>query len=117
MVMKNKYMKCSPDLPLIEAAKLLISVGKKNLIVVNEKNKMIGTLSSSDILNYIVNNENLHHEKVVKDVMIDVFVFIYEGANKKDIVDLFKRKNISYIPVLDHNCIVKDVLFVTDFLY
>ena len=116
MSMKYKYMKCPPDLPIMEAAKLVIGVGRRNLIIVNKKNKMIGTLSSSDILNYIIYNESLYHEKVVKDIMVDVFVFIYEGANKKDVVDLFKRKNISYIPVLDHNFVVKDVLFVTDFL-
>ena len=49
-------MKCHSELPLIEAAKLLVGVGKKNLIVVDNDNYVLGTISASDILRRFINS-------------------------------------------------------------
>ena len=113
MSIEKKYMKCFPDLPLIEAAKLLIGVGKRNLIIINDNNKMLGTISSSDILKYIIYN-NDYLESTVSEVMVKDFYFVREGASKEEMINIFKSKNVNYIPVLDDEHILKDIILVSE---
>ena len=114
MSIEKKYMKCLPDLPLIEAAKLLIGVGKRNLIIVNESNKMLGTISSSDILKYIIYN-NKYFDNTVSEVMVKDFIFIREDTSREEIINIFKSSNVNYIPVLDEHHILKDIILVTEY--
>ena len=116
MVMDKKYMRCPPDLPLIEAAKLLVGVGRKNLIVVDQNDKVLGTLSASDILKHVINNQSSLNADLVGDVMIKNFIFLHENCSKKQIIDTFNEYSVFYIPILNEEGILKDMKFLTDIL-
>ena len=116
MSMDKKFMKCSANLPLNEAAKLLIGVGKRNLIVVDHSNLVLGTISASDILKRILNNSGNILMDVVGDVMEKKYIFLYKGCNKDEIINKFKLHNIFYLPIVDEKYKLIDMVFLTDFL-
>jgi len=115
MSLEKKYMKCFHDLPLIEAAKLLIGVGKRNLIIINDTNKMLGTISSSDILKFIISNDNFQDYNVA-DVMVKDFIYVREGTSKEKMIQIFKSTNVNYLPVLDNQKMLKDIILVSELL-
>lgn len=116
MVMERKYMKCPPNLPIIEAAKLMLGVGRRNLVIVNKDNKMLGTLSSSDILKYIISNKSDWLLTTVEEIMETNFIFLNENYSKSDAIRLFLESRIGYIPILNNNKILMDMKFIQDYL-
>lgn len=114
--MDKKYMKCPSELPLIEAAKLLVGVGKKNLIVVDNDNYVLGTISASDILRRFVDSSKSIDLDVVSDVMETNYIFLYEGCTREEIIRIFKIHFVFYIPIIDKKRKLKDMVFLTDYL-
>ena len=114
--MDKKYMKCHSGLPLIEAAKLLVGVGKKNLIVVDNDNYVLGTISASDILRRFINSSKSIDMDVVSDIMETNYIFLYEGSTREEIIKIFKMHSVFYIPIIDEKHRLKDMVFLTDYL-
>jgi predicted transcriptional regulator len=116
MSMNKKYMKCPPDLPLMEAAKLLIGVGKKNLVVVDSNNYVLGTISASDILKCIIIDPVSAKTNIVSDVMQTDFVYLNIGCSKEDIKKIFSTRYVFYIPILDNDRKLVDMVFLVDYI-
>ena len=116
MPMNKKYMRCSPDLSLLEAAILLVGVGRKNLIVVDQNDKVLGTLSSSDILKRVINNKSFLNSDVVEDVMSRNYIFLREDCSREEIIKTFSKHSVFFIPIINKDGILKDMKFLTDYL-
>ena len=116
MPMNKKYMKCAPDLPLFEAAKLLLGVGRRNLIIIDATSRMLGTVSVSDILRSVVTTNSEWQFITVDKVMTKDFIFLREGFTKEEAKKIFLEKKLDYIPILGINNELMAVEFVYDYL-
>jgi len=116
MAMDKKYMKCNQHLPLIEATKLLLGVGRRNLMVTDEKDRMLGTVSVSDILRFLIDSNSDWPLIPVKDIMETDYIFLRERYSKSDAVKLFIEKRLDYIPILGDDHKVVGIEFVQDYL-
>ncbi|MDD5669792.1 MAG: CBS domain-containing protein [Candidatus Omnitrophica bacterium] len=90
-----------------------ISVIQGNLsrcvIVVNNKNKVVGTFSEGDVLRLILEDIELHSS--IKRVVNPSFRYL----NKKDMLrayQMVKKNGITLIPVIDRDFILKDVITI-----
>ena len=61
--MKNLLIK--PNLKIINALKQISETGEKCLVVVDKKNKLLGTISDGDIRKAILNGK-IHKDKINK---------------------------------------------------
>ena len=83
-----------------QAIKILNKYGSKTIIVVNNNNKLIGTLSDGDIRRSIIKGFNL--ESSISKIYNKKPIFIYENEiDRKKIRKIFLKKKIHLIPVVN----------------
>ena len=54
--------------------------------------------------------------KLSQTVMLCNDMLCNENATKKEIIEIFKTKNISYLPVLDENLKLINIILINDIL-
>ena len=82
-----------------QAMKILNKYGSKTIIVINDNNKLIGTLSDGDIRRSVIKGYKL--ESSIKNIYNKKPIFIYENEiDKKKIRKIFLEKKIHLIPVI-----------------
>lgn len=108
--MKDLFIK--RDTTVKQALKRIDETAEKILIVVKEKNVLLGTLTDGDIRRHILNGGKL------ADKITDVYnanpTFLYYPWNLKDAKEIMIMKKIEAVPVLNSNREVIDVLFWND---
>jgi len=92
-----------------EALKRLNKSGKGSLIVVDENDNFLGTLSDGDVRKSILNGEKI--KSSIKDIFNNNSTFLKEGSySSQKVKDIFLRNKFDLIPVIDKNKKVVDVL-------
>ena len=83
-----------------QAIKILNKHGSKTIIVINDNNKLVGTLSDGDIRKSILKGYNL--KSSINNIYNKKPTFIYsDEIDKKKIRKIFLKKKISLIPVVN----------------
>ena len=83
-----------------QAMKILNKFGSKTIIVINNKNKLIGTLSDGDIRRSVIRGFDL--ESSIKNIYNKKPIFIYENEiDKKKLRKIFLKKKIHLIPIVN----------------
>ena len=83
-----------------QAIKILNKYGSKTIIVINDDDKMIGTLSDGDIRRSVIKGFNL--ESSINNIYNKKPIYIYENEiDKKKIRKIFLKKKIHLIPVVN----------------
>ena len=78
-----------------QAMKILNKFGSKTIIVINNKNKLIGTLSDGDIRRSVIRGFDL--ESSIKNIYNKKPIFIYENEiDKKKLRKIFLKKKNSF---------------------
>ena len=111
--MKNFIVKKTNSLR--DAIKLINRNGNKCVVVVDQKKKLLGTLSDGDIRKVIIKKVNLNSsiEKYYNDD--PYFVTTKDLKNRKYIENFFIKKHIDLIPEVDENKIVKKIITWSNF--
>ena len=93
-----------------EAIKILDSVNRNCLIVVDDKKTLIGTLTDGDIRRGFLKNIPLNNK--IEEICNKEFLFFKQDYNLKKIKSILlnKNKNIKLIPILDDKGRVKNYL-------
>ena len=84
---------------LIQALEKLNSNDKLTLIVLNENNQVVGTITDGDIRRAIL--KGLSIDSPILDFMHNKFVFIEENGNDISIVKNARKANIRLLPVIN----------------
>lgn len=88
------------DSNIRQAMKILNTYRSKTIIVINNNNKLIGTLSDGDIRRSVIKGYNL--ESSIKNIYNKKPIFIYENEiDKKKLRKIFLKKRIHLIPIVD----------------
>jgi dTDP-glucose pyrophosphorylase len=83
--------------------------GEKCLIVIDDDEKYLGTLSDGDVRNAILNREGINQP--IQPVYNDNSTFLLEGEyTKKEVKQVFLKNKYDLIPVIDKSNNVVDVL-------
>jgi len=97
----------APDCSLKYAMSIIEENNHRCTIVVDNKNKVVGTLSDGDIRKYLLSNHLLTGK--VKDVMNLNFRFLSEH-NEAVAKEIFDKLHISLIPVVDDDGLLIDII-------
>lgn len=95
------------DEPILEAMKL-IEVNKKGFIIVEENNKIYGTITDGDIRRGILKGFSL--TDTVRDITNTKFEMLKKSDTFHTIVDKFKSEKIDFLPVVNELNEVVNVL-------
>ena len=103
-----------PTLTVREAISRLNSTGKKILLVVDEDERLIGTITDGDIRRAILKGMSM--DTPVDRVMNISPKYLREGFGKDEAVSLFQKYKIDRIPVVDESGKIRSLLFIEDFI-
>lgn len=105
---KLKKILINPQANIKQALKQMDSAAERILLVADNKNLLLGTITDGDIRRWILKGESLN-ERVSKIMKRDP-VFLYVGYSKKEAKDLMVSKVIECIPVVNKDrCIISAV--------
>ncbi len=97
-----------------DAMKLIDSQSSQIALIVDENNKLLGTLTDGDIRRGFLKDEKF--DCSVNNLMNKDFKYINEGTNPKKGLEIMKKEQISQIPVINNKGIVVDLLLLSEFL-
>ena len=108
-----KKLFIQPNASIKEALKQLSKSGKSCLIVVNNTDKLLGTLTDGDVRRVILKG------KFLKDKINGIYeknpILLKKGNySPSQIKDLFLKKKVDVIPIVDDSKKVVDLIFFTD---
>ena len=108
-----KELFIQPKASIKDALKQLSKSGKSCLIVVNKTNKLLGTLTDGDVRRVILKG------KFLKDQINGIYeknpILLKKGNYlPNQIKDLFLKKKVDVIPIVDSSKKVVDLIFFTD---
>lgn len=103
----------SPKLNIKQALKYLDSYGRKTVFVVDELDRLLGSVTDGDIRRWILKDGNL--SKPVTQIMNGAPVAFPEGTSLEIIKQKMVSREIDCIPVLDAGGSIKGIHFWTDF--
>lgn len=91
-----------------DAMKHMSRIGEKALFVVDENKKLLGTLTDGDIRRWILKEGNL--QESIDKVYAENPIVVDTGYSIKEVKDLMLHHKIEWIPVLNNQGIVTEVL-------
>lgn len=89
----------SPDMPILEALRIIDSGAMQIVLVVDENRKLLGTVTDGDIRRGILRGISL--DTPVKEVMNQKPTTVYYYETRDKILAMMKNKAIHQIPVID----------------
>jgi len=93
----------------------IIDKGVKQIaLVVDDKNKLLGTVTDGDIRRAILDGKDL--ESSVDTLMNKNYTALSIDSDKEKIKNTFKTKEVNQIPLVDNNNIVQDIVLINDIL-
>lgn len=100
-----KNVLINPTTSILEAIKIIDATALQIALVVDENNRLLGTLTDGDVRRAILKGISLSDH--VQTVMYRDFTFVSITETRDNILALMKHKQFHQIPVLDENrCIV-----------
>lgn len=119
-IMTRAIVSVSPDTKLSLCAKKLVSNGINTLLVA-ENHRLLGIITSTDILNRVTKHENLSH-LYAKDIATKRVAVIHPGATIHEALMKMREFNFRRLPVIADGLLVgvitlKDILRVDPSLY
>ena len=110
----NKLL-LSSDINLRGAITLLNELGTKTLVISNEKNQLVGTLSDGDIRKAIINGNSLD-EKIEGIYNKNPKYILEEKFSIKKVTEDFISEKYDLMPMLNSKMEIKKIIFLEDLL-
>jgi len=102
-----KDLTISPNITISHAMKALDATAKKCMLVVNQNNELLGTLTDGDLRRSILSG--LKFSEKIKNTYNTNPTFLIQGSyTKKEAENLLKNMELDLIPIVDENHILVD---------
>ena len=100
LVMKKDMITVSPDTPIFDAMKTLVSKGISGLPVVDKDMNLLGIITEKDMLPLLVNREDGEEKQGVADFMNHDVKFFKPTDTLVDICDFLIKNPYRRVPIV-----------------
>ena len=108
-----KNLSILPTTSIKNAMKSLDETAERCLIVIDKKNRLLGTITDGDIRRGILKGLTIS-QKVSNCYNAKPFVLLKNNYNKVKVLSLFKEMKLDLLPVVDKSNILTDVITPSD---
>ncbi|RLI95532.1 MAG: inosine-5-monophosphate dehydrogenase [Candidatus Altiarchaeales archaeon] len=115
-VMSHNVVTALPDEDIFSVTKKLTESGIRQLPVIDKDGKIVGIISSMDILRVFLDNKYKTVKKKIRDVMSIDVVFCHEDDEISKIWNLIKKSGFGGLPVIDEKGKIKGIVTRMDIL-
>ncbi len=110
-----KHLLQKQNITIKESLSILSKTGEKCLVIVDDKNKFLGTLSDGDLRKYILTGASLNDS--ISDIYQTNCIFFKEDDYSEETAKkIFSRKRIDLIPIVNSQNNVTKIVFWDDLL-
>jgi len=111
--MKNwRELLVLPTTPIIETMHIINDTAKQFVVVVDNQNRLLGTVTDGDIRRAILRGETL--ESPIQQVMNENPLIEYIGKSDDDYKNILKRKSLKQLPILNSDDRIINVIFIDE---
>jgi len=96
----------SPETTVVEIARLMSQYGIGSVLVVDNNGRLVGIITSRDIVNKVVAKALDPKNVKAKDIMSSPVIFASPNTLVKDLAKLMSKHNIHHIPIVEGRRIV-----------
>lgn len=114
MIKNIDRIKAFPDIKIKDALKIMKAGAIKIVIVVNDKNKLIGTLTDGDIRRGFLKGLNLNDS--IKSLIFTKPIVVKKNYTKEEVLKISLLNKIYQIPVVDENFKVIGIHVLNDLI-
>ena len=111
-----KDITVQPNITIRQAMKKLSQSGEKCLVIVDEKNTLLGTLSDGDLRKAILNGSEMN-DSIQNIYQVKPTVLVKGKYELDEVKTLFKKERFDLIPVVDEQGVLIDILFFGNLIY
>lgn len=97
-----------PSVSILQALKLIDSNKKGFLVVVDEEDTVLGTITDGDIRRAFISGKAINDS--IQEVYIKKFTYLNDEENVSKAIDVFKSRAIKFLPVLDEKRRLKNII-------
>lgn len=97
-----------PSVSILQALKLIDSNKKGFLVVVDEDETVLGTITDGDIRRAFISGKAINDS--IQEVYIKKFTYLNDEENVSKAIDVFKSRAIKFLPVLDEKRRLKNII-------
>ncbi len=109
----NREILVKPTVTIKEALKKLDKTAERTLIVVDEKKRLLGTITDGDIRRFILKTGKI--EGNISDIYNRNPIYLHKDTDSNTIKEIFLRKRIEVLPVINDKKEVIDYVSWTKF--
>ena len=113
MVFNNYEKKVIDKNSILESAMLLIKLNGLKTVCVLNKDKVVGILDVEDIIDALLKKKNFNLK--VENIMNKSFKYL-TSYNKNELIKLFKKFNLTIVPIVDKRMQLKKIVHIRDIL-
>ncbi len=103
-----------PNMPIIEAVKVLNSAHLQIVLIADENRKLLGVISDSNVRRAIL--DNIDFQLPASTIMVTNPIVAREPTSNEQIRSLMERTQIHEIPILDKDGYIVDLKVIDDIL-
>ncbi len=92
----------------------LDSSGAQMVVVVDDKKRMLGSITDGDVRRGLLRGESLQ-SKAYK-IMNHNYRFMYNDSDESNAYEIMKKESLRYIPILDKDGVIKRIISLNEFL-
>ncbi|MCE4599892.1 MAG: CBS domain-containing protein [Desulfurococcales archaeon] len=100
-VMKTPVITMSPTATVMEAAKVMVENDIGSIIVVDERERLLGIVTKTDIVKGVVARGLLPSSVKLGDIMVRDPYYLFSDATLREAAELMGSKGIGHLPILD----------------
>ena len=101
----------NPNITIRRAMKIIGKAGKRCLVIVDEKNTLLGTLSDGDLRKAILNGSGMN-DSIQNIYQSKPTVLVNDKYKIDEVKKLFKKERFDLIPIVDEQGALIDTLFI-----
>lgn len=114
MIVDHQALLVSPAIQVLEALRIIECGGAQIGLVVDDQQRLIGTLTDGDIRRGLLNGETMNSP--VEQLMNRQFRFVRTIYDKEAVLEMMRREVLRQLPVLDAQGSVVKLLLLQDLL-
>ena len=99
MIVDHQILQLAPSTPVLEAMRIIDHGAAQIALVVDEQQRLLGTLTDGDIRRGLLHGETL--EAPAERLMNRQFRFVRSGEDQTVVLEMMRRQVLRQIPVLD----------------
>jgi len=104
-VMKKNVVTIEPDATVQDAAKKMVEMGTKFLIV-TEKEKLVGIVTEWDFVKKVAGEEEFKENSKLSTIMTKKVIVVMPDTDIREAAEIMASNNIKKLPIVSNNVLI-----------